>query len=419
VFRNNKGEVLYVGKAVKLRNRVASYFQNSKDLADKTRTMVSQISSIEITVVVSDLEALLLEANLIKKYNPKYNVRLRDGKNYPLIRITKKAKFPSVLTARRMEDKNSLYFGPYPNSSAMYRVLKLLRRIFPFQSTINHLPKKCLYYHIGLCPCIAAMIKEHPDAEERLIHEYKKTINHAIDFLNGKTKKVIKELKAERNTASKEENFESAAKIQKQIDAIHYICQPIHKPFEYEINPNLRSDLRDIELSELQNILEKYGIKIDYPYRIECYDNSNIQGTSPVSSMVVLTDGEIDKSQYRKFKVKKTVGPNDFDTMKEVLQRRLAHDEWPLPQLIIVDGGKGQVSAAGEILHAYARKIPLIGLAKREETIITSDLKEIHLPRSSKALQLVMRIRDEAHRFAVTYHRKLRSKNSLPPRYSI
>lgn len=413
VFKNNAGEILYVGKALRLRNRVSSYFQNQNDLAEKTKAMVLQVATIETTVVESELEALLLEANLIKKYSPKFNVRLRDGKNYPLIQITKRAKFPAVVTARKIEDKQSIYFGPYPSSSAMYHVLKLLRRIFPFHSTRNHLPRTCLYYHIGLCPCIPAVIK-HADSvhAEESIKEYKKTIRHIVDFLNGKTKKVLKDLEKERDNASKTEQFEHAAKLQKQIDAIIYVCQPIHKPFEYEINPNLRSDLRHGELRELQEILVKNGLLIDFPSRIECYDNSNIQGTNPVSSMVVLINGEIDKSQYRKFKIKKIIGPNDFDTMKEVLERRLKHTEWPFPQLIVVDGGKGQVSAAKNVLQQF--QIPLIGLAKREETIITSDLKEIHLPKSTKALQLIMKIRDEAHRFAITFHRSLRSKNSLP-----
>lgn len=400
-----------MGKAVKLRNRVASYFQNSNDFAGKTRAMVSQIATIDVTLVVSELEALLLEANLIKKYSPKFNVRLRDGKNYPLIRITQKAQFPAVITARKTEDKKSLYFGPYPSSSAMYRVLKILRRVFPFHSTMNHPTRLCLYYHIGLCPCIPAFVTGSQG--KQLQTEYKKTVRHIIDFLNGKTKKVIKDLEAERNKLSKEENFEQAAKIQKQIDSINYISQPFHRPFEYEINPNLRYDLRHQELSELQNILGTHGVDIDFPRRIECYDNSNIQGTNPVSSMVVLTDGEIDKSQYRKFRIRKITVPNDFETMKQVLQRRLSHNEWPLPQLFIIDGGKGQVSSAIEILHSYKREIPVIGLAKREEIIITSDFKEIQLSKSSKVLHLLMRIRDEAHRFAINYHRNLRSKNAL------
>lgn len=222
--------------------------------------------------------------------------------------------------------------------------------------------------------------------------------------------KVIRDLEKERDMASNEEAYEKAARAQKQIDAIYTITHPVRKPFEYETNPNLRSDVRQLEMEALQKILGEHGVHIDLPERIECYDNSNIQGTNPTSSMVVLTNGEIDKSQYRKFKIKTVKGPNDFASMQEVFNRRLNHPDWPLPQLFIVDGGKGQISSALEVLVKRNVTIPLIGLAKREETIITSDFTEITLPKNSPALQLVMRIRDEAHRFAITFHRRLRSK---------
>ncbi len=411
LFLDGNNTILYVGKAKQLKNRVSSYFANRNILTGKTKILVEQIKKIKIVIVESELESLLLEANLIKKHQPKYNIKLTDGKAYPLIRITAKQEFPAVLTARKMEDAASLYFGPYPNTKAMRMVLRLLRRIFPFQSVLHHQPKTCLYYHIGLCPCVSALSNEENK------RAYKKTITHIIHFLEGKTKKVIKDLEKERNESSKLEHFEKAFGVQKQIDAIEIITHPFHKPFEYETNPNLRTDLRMQEMKELQTILATKNIFIDLPERIECYDISNIQGTNATGSMVVLTNGEIDSSQYRKFKIQ-TSGPNDFAMMAEMLTRRLKHVEWTYPQLFIVDGGKGQISAALEVLKNFyseessqqAKTIPLIGLAKREETIITSDFQEIHLPKSSQALQLVMRIRDEAHRFAVTYHKKLRGK---------
>jgi len=397
--------VLYVGKAKQLKNRVSSYFSNPALLSGKTKVLVGQVKKIKIIQVESELEALLLEATLIKKFQPKYNIRLTDGKAYPMIRITIKQHFPAILTARRIEDKKSLYFGPYPSSSSMRMVLRYLRRIFPYISTENHAKKPCFYHHIGLCPCTPAF----PTKEN--IRAYQRVAHHIVDFLDGgKTTKVIADLEKERNMASKQEQYEKAASIQKQINAIMLITHPVRKPFEYETNPNLRSDVRMAELEELQKILAGHGVQIPLPLRIECYDNSNIQGTNPTSSMVVLTNGEIDKSQYRKFKIRTVKGPNDFDSMKEVLTRRLNHAEWPLPDLFIVDGGKGQISAAMEVLEAREIEIPLVGLAKREETIITSDFKEIVLSKSSPALQLVMRIRNEAHRFAITFHRKLRSK---------
>lgn len=348
-----------------------------------------------------------MEANLIKKHKPKYNIRLTDGKAYPLIRITNKDIYPAVMTARRPDDKKSIYFGPYPNSTALRSVLRFLRKTFGYQSTANHQKTVCLYNHIGLCPC--ASIYKTPEAQK----EYKKTITHIVDFLNGKTKKVLKELEKERDSFAKNEFFEKAAQIQKQIDQIVYITQPTHKPFEYETNPNLKTDLRMQEMQSLQQILSNHGLNINLPRRIECYDNSNIQGSSPTSSMVVLTDGEIDKSQYRKFKIRTVKGPNDFASMQEVLSRRFRHPEWPMPDLLIVDGGKGQISSAAKVLDELELNIPLVGLAKREETIITPDFKEVRLKKSDPALKLAMRVRDEAHRFAIIFHRKLRSKNTF------
>ena len=421
-FLDDNGEVLYVGKAKDLRNRVSSYFQNKETLIGKTRILVEQIKQIRTTIVESELESLLLEAALIKKYNPKYNIRLTDGKAYPLIRLTAKAEFPAVLTARRVEDAKSLYFGPYPSAGSMRSVLHILRRIFPFQSVLNHPKRKCLYNHLGLCPCPPLFTTNSQRKE------YKKTIHHIAKFLDGDIKDVVRELEKERDTYAESEAYEKAQKVQKQLDDIARVTQPFTDPFEYVTNPNLREDMRQKEMEDLQRVLRNKNVFIELPTRIECYDNSNIQGTNPVASMVVLTNGEIDKSQYRKFKIRSVTGPDDFASMKEVFTRRLKHTEWPLPQLFIVDGGKGQVSVAKEILNDYFKRhpellsagrqdasgsLPLIGLAKRMETIITSDLEEIHIPKSSPALQLVMRIRDEAHRFAITFHRKLRSQNSF------
>jgi len=445
-FFDKAGNILYVGKAKNLRSRVSSYFTPGADLFGKTRLLVEQVKKIKVIVVESEFESLLLEANLIKKFSPKYNIRLTDGKAYPLIRITIHNIYPAVLTARRIDDEKSLYFGPFPNAGAMRMVLRTIRRIFPFQSVLNHPKRICLYHHLGLCPCVPAFEKNDSDSPPKQSNSgpspramYKKNVRHIVNFLEGDTKKVLKELEKERSILSTDEHFEDAAKIQKQIDAITEIIHPFHKPFEYETNPNLRTDLRTREMEDLQRVLVKNNQKVNLPRRIECYDNSNFQGSNPTSSMVVLTDGEIDKSQYRKFKIKTVIGPNDFASMEEVLRRRLNHPEWPYPDLIIVDGGKGQVSAAKKALSSlrggydeaisnarsprdFSREksarddekyIPLIGLAKREEIIITSDLKEIILPKRSPALQLVMRIRDEAHRFAITYHRKLRSKNFI------
>lgn len=402
------GEILYVGKARNLKNRVASYFRGGKGLGEKTRAMVSQITLIQIHIVESELDALLLEANLVKKHAPKFNIRLTDGKAYPLIRITKGDMYPKVLIARRPDDTKSVYFGPFPNSGAMKMVLKIVRRIFPYQSVNNHPKRVCLYHHLGLCPCPPVF-----DSAE-LQKEYKRNIRHLMLFLEGKRNEVQKDLEKERDIYTKSEQFEQAQKIQKQIDAIASVTQATRKPFEYEMNPNLRNDLRQQELTELAYHLRQVGVDAGDIRKIECYDISNISGTNAVGSLIVFVDGEKDSSQYRRFKISKDIiGPNDFAMMQEVLRRRLKHDEWPLPDLFVVDGGKGQISSAKQALDQAGITIPLVGLAKRNEIIITSDFRQIILPKRSPALQLMQRIRNEAHRFAITYHKKLRAKAFL------
>jgi len=404
LFLNQKNEVLYVGKAKNLKKRVRSYFTNLDKLGPKTKVLVSKTKKIKTITVASEIEALLLEANYIKKYKPKYNTRLTDGKAYPLIRITIKDKYPKVLIVRKADYKNSIYFGPFPNSSALMLVLKTVRRIFPFQSAANHPKRPCLYYHLGLCPC--------PDLF--FVNEYRKNINYIIDFLKGKTKKVIKDLEIERGRLSKLEEFEKASNIQKKIDAIAYITNPAYKQFDYKTNLNLTQDVFDSQLSSLRYLLSQNGIHAEKLERIECYDISNTSGTNATGSLVVLTNGENDSSQYRRFKIKNLPNspnlPNDFAMMQQVISRRLNHAEWQMPDLIIVDGGKGQISSALKALKEKNIQIPVIGLAKKQETIITSNFKEILLPKDSEALKLVMKIRDEAHRFAITYHRKLRTK---------
>ncbi len=461
VYLDKNGTVIYVGKAKDLKSRVSSYFVKSANLGAKTQVLVSQIDKINITIVESELEALLLEAFYIKKYNPKYNIKLTDNKQYLKIRITINDDYPKVLLSRREDDKNSLYFGPYPSSGALKLVLKTMRRIFPFVSTPNHPKRICLYNHLGLCPC--PPVNDTPELRK----EYKKNIKGIIRMLEGESKKIMTELEKERDKASKTEDFERALIFQKRINAMSLITTPFHKPFEYDVNPNLREDKRQQELDGLMTILNEQGMGLEKLERIECYDMSNIQGTNAVGSMVVFVNGEKESSQYRKFKIKRQWDnrpkkdlPNDFAMMQEVLKRRLKHDDWNMPDLIIVDGGKGQVSSALVALVECGMSIPLVGLAKREETIVVPTLggmqggekgsidsdtpmvrtyqellnlrfagtnseknktiivneenfTEISLPKNSPSLFLIQRLRNEAHRFAITYHRKLRSKAAL------
>lgn len=477
VYLDKSGNVLYVGKAKDLKSRVSSYFVKGAQLGTKTKVMVSQIDKINITIVESELEALLLEAFYIKKYNPKYNIRLTDNKSYIKIRITVKDEYPKVLLARRDEYPDSVYYGPFPSSNAVKLVLKTIRRVFPFVSVRNHPKRICLYNHLGLCPC-------PPMFDSPVLKAtYRKNIRGIIRILEGQSKRIMTELEKERDTFSKKEEFEKALQIQKKINALSLITTPYHQPFEYDSNPNLRVDIRQEELDGLMEVLNQHGFHLTKLRRIECYDISNIQGTHAVGSMVVFINGEKESSQYRKFRIRrewdptssrlrgarKTELPNDFAMMKEVLKRRLNHDEWDMPDLIIVDGGKGQVTSAMEAMAQSGLAIPLVGLAKREETIIVPLLRhsgeeerrlqnpdsgharmtehlpqvstyqellnlrfaglpneknktiivneenftEISLPKNSKPSFLIQRLRNEAHRFAITYHRKLRSKNAL------
>ncbi len=408
MFLDQAGEVLYVGKAKNLRKRVSSYFTKGNNLGPKTQILVSKIDKVRTVRADSELESFLLEANLIKKYFPRYNSRLTDGKSYPYIKITKEAA-PKVLFTRRETDKESTYFGPFPNAGDLKVVLKLIRRVFPYQSVQNHPNKFCLYNHIGLCPC-PPMFKSDEEFKK-----YKKNIGYLIKFFKGETKKIIKDLEKDRELLSKEERFEEAGLVQKQIDSIKLITSPRNTPFEYEINPNLRHDLRSKETDELLEALKKGGVNIDSVERIECYDISNITGKHATGSMVTFINGERASNYYRRFQIKRPprVVPNDYAMMQEVIKRRFGHPEWGRPDLLLIDGGKGQVSSVNKALFEIGEEVPVIGIAKREETIITSDLKEIKLPKSSKALHLITRIRDEAHRFAITYHRKLRAKYFL------
>ncbi len=437
---------MYVGKAKNLKSRVSSYFVNSTLLGEKTKALVAQIHRIQVVIVESELESLLLEAFYIKKYEPRYNVRMTDGKSYPLIRITIKDDYPKVLFARHSDDPKSLYFGPYPNSGSVKLVLKMIRKVFPFQSVPHHPKRICLYHHLGLCPCPPVF------ASPEFKKEYRKNIRNIIRLLEGQSKKILKEMERERNTLSKKEAFEDAQILQQRIQALQYITQPFHQPLEYDINPNLRTDTRTKELDDLRKILNHNGYQIENPiHKIECYDISHIQGTHTTASLVVSIDGERETSLYRRFKIRLEKTPDDFASMREVLTRRLKHTEWDYPDLLIVDGGKGQVSAALDVFKKNNINIPLIGLAKRIETIVIplqhplvhqlnnavpstqkesrgawildqvqndnrhrfnakTHFREVVIPHSVGAIKLLQRIRDEAHRFAITYHRNLRSK---------
>lgn len=396
IFKDSSAKVLYVGKAVDLYHRVLSYFSNSSIGSGKVKlgTLVDKIAAVETIVVESELEALILEANLIKKYLPPFNVRLTDDKDYLYIGVTKE-NFPQVITLRKKDLKVAKkYWGPFPSSRTVRDTLKLLRKVFPWCSNPPKF-RACFYYHLGLCPgvCVGLISKE----------DYKKIINRFSKFLEGKKNKLISQLIHEMEEAAREQKFEQAAKAKRMIDGIAYLIQP-NRVHMYLENPNFLQEETKLALRQLQRDLRLKKL----PERIEAYDISNIGGKEAVGSMVVLTDGEIDKSQYRKFKIHISGKPNDVAMMREMVRRRLTHENWQAPDLIIVDGGRGQANGARLETGNLKLEIPVFGLAKRMEWLYPTQGEVIKLKKSSLALKLLQKLRDEAHRFAISYHRKWR-----------
>ncbi|MFI5241082.1 MAG: UvrB/UvrC motif-containing protein [Microgenomates group bacterium] len=413
-----KGAAIYIGKAINLQRRVSSYFDINLEV--KTNRMVAEADSLSFIKVTSELEALLLEAKLINVNQPKYNSISKDDKHPLYIRITKE-EYPRIVTARKIEqDQDSLaFFGPFPSSKNVFTVLRSLRRNFHYSD--HKLGKRaCLYSHIGLCdPCPNEInsIKD-PKLKSDLKNEYIKSIRTVKSILSGNIEKVKKELYHEMDRYSKEQDFEIAADLRDKIQGLEYITQPkIPTDFFLE-NPNLTQDLREKELKGLLSSIKEYFPKLKQLERIECFDIAHLAGSSPTASMVTFIDGDAEKSFYRHFKIKVAKGGDDYSSLSEVAKRRKNHlDTWGKPDLIIVDGGKGQVTA---FLDVFEERIPIIGLAKRFETLVIpqrKDEKIIFIEKrvgKGEVLNIIQRIRDEAHRFARRYHHKLMSKNIIP-----
>lgn len=414
IYKDASDSILYVGKAIDLYHRVASYFNKSSSTA-KTSALVKLIASVETIVVESELEALILEANLIKKFKPPYNTKLTDDKDYLYIAVTKET-YPKVITARVTQlTQAKKYFGPFPSATTTRNTLRQLRWVFPWcsnppKSGYLHRPgfldatgvaktwhQPCFYYHLGLCPgpCIGKI--SQPD--------YQKIISRFIKFMDGKKDELVDELTREMNRRSEGQQYEQAAKIKKMLDGVNYLTQT-NKVEAYLENPNFLQDQNRVSLEDLKRDLSLPNL----PERIEAYDISNLQGREATGSMVVLTGGEIDKSQYRRFKIRMENKPNDVGMHQEMMRRRLNHREWPLPQLFLIDGGRGQVRAAESELKAKSINLPIYGLAKRMEWLYPPEGEVIKLPKRSLSLRLLQKIRDESHRFAIIYHRKLRNR---------
>jgi excinuclease ABC subunit C len=397
IYRNSAGEIIYVGKAINLKKRVSQYFQRDDALGPKTKSLVSQIASIETKTVNSEIEALILESSLIKKYHPKYNSQLRDNKSYLYICISK-LKIPIVFTAHSSNlPTHADIYGPFPDGSSVKSLLKTIRRLFPFRSVEKHPKTLCLYCHLGLCP--------GPNPDFKTYHQ---NITKIKKILNGHFKSLLISLNKEMKIASKSENFEKALILKNQINSLNYIVSGWHNLKNLYADISLPEDKQSQAIESLETTLRPY-LNIKDIHRIECFDISQMGTNYFVGSMVVWQNGDIDKSEYKKFKIRSKATPDDQFMMKEVVYRRLQHPGWGTPDLILVDGGKPQVSAISSITD-----IPLIGLAKRIETIIIKKADswvEINLPSRSEALLLLERLRNEAHRFANRYRKELMSKS--------
>jgi excinuclease ABC subunit C len=546
LMKDAKGTILYVGKAVNLRARVRSYFHASAAYSPKIQRLVAGIADVDFIVTASELEALILESNLIKRHRPKYNVRLKDDKRYPYIKVTWQEAFPKVLIVRRMEQDGARYFGPFTAAWAVQQTLHTLRPVFPYltcnRTITGQDERACLYLDIGRClgPCIGAASKE----------EYRAMIDGLCRFLEGKADEIVADLESKMQAASEQWDFEEAATYRDQLDAIKrvierqkivsaamanqdviafaradgdacvqvffirhgrligreyfvldgtaeeadaevvssfvkqfydeaaYVPPEILLPQEIDealviqewlrtrrgnkvvLRVPRRGHKRDLVEMAAENAaetlthlraqwlidegkqaqalaeLQKHLGLEQPPNRIECYDISTTQGVATTGSMVVFVKGVPRKSDYRRFRIRTVEGTDDYASMQEMLRRRFCHVAEPesetrrapgskesswslLPDLLVVDGGKGQLNVALEVLDEFGLRdqVPAVGLAKQEEEIFLPDRSEsIRLPRTSEGLYLMQRIRDEAHRFAITYHRKLRGKQTVVSR---
>ncbi len=388
IFKDAQGKIIYVGKAKSLKKRVQSYFR--RFLATKTQLMVAKIADIEYKLCQTESLALILEASLIHKYTPRYNVSLRDNKSFPLVKITHE-DFPIVCITRKRVADGSHYFGPYTSAGLLREALRIIRKYFPYRSCEKMTQEARMYHKIGLAPAL--------DDENK--KEYAKTIENICLILEGKTETLIKKLSQEMNLKSKEQKFEEAAKIRDQIEALSVMSESAGHYSRKE------------ELEDLKNLLRLAKL----PERIEAFDISNIYGKEATGSMVSFYKGLPDKDNYRRFRIKSVETIDDYKMLAEVVGRRYSgslREELALPDLILIDGGKSHLSVADKELGKSGLRIPLASIAKGRENIYTRGEKDpIKLDTDTPALNLIRRIRDEAHRFAVSYHHLLRRKKII------
>lgn len=412
-FKDLNGKIIYIGKAINLKKRIFSYFKGKTDSA-KNDLIRKFTKSIEIIELEGELEALILEAKLINFFKPKYNVIWKDDKSYVYIKITKDI-YPRILVSRRNEDAKVI-FGPFPSANITRKIIVFLRTIFPFCNQSPNIKRVCFYNHLDLCnPCPAQIIKTKGIQRINLTKDYLSNINNNQRLLEGKSKTLLTSLESNMLKLANDYNFEEAAELRDKITNLKKLIRINNfNPEAYFSTPNLNFQKAKLERDNLKEILSQY-IKITKNIRtIECYDISNISGKLATGSLVRFKDGFPDKSNYRRFRINLLNTPNDFKMLKEVFERRFKRIDWPLPDLIMVDGGALQLQVLLNALMTFKLQIPAISLAKRfEEIYVYSNNKYniLKLEKNSLALNLFMRIRDEAHRFAITYHRILRLKN--------
>ncbi|MEO6513055.1 MAG: excinuclease ABC subunit UvrC [Candidatus Saccharimonadales bacterium] len=419
--KDASGVIIYVGKAAVLRNRVRQYFQKSRLRDPKTDALVSEIADTDWMIVESEIEALFLEAEMIRRYMPRYNILLRDDKAMSYIRIDYESDYPTVGTTRRPLDDGARYYGPYSSTLAIRQALKLLRRIFPYATRqIAGQKRATLHYHLGLDPGL--------EEGKTSLGDYRANLRKLMAVIEGRRVTIEREIEKDMKRAAKTQDFEAAAKLRNQL----YLLQNLTRQVIFSDKEFLDIS-KDHALAELVNLLSIEH----FPRRIEGYDISHMSGTNVVASMVVFTNGVSDKREYRKFKTRIDHN-NDFFNMHETLSRRLSEKNlkaWGKPSLVLIDGGKGQLDAAIRARDDQGcEKLPFIGLAKREEQIViakgrsnvtlneqvlhklggyiteSDDFILVNVPHSTNLIKLLQRIRDESHRFAVSYHSVLKTK---------
>ncbi|HSX44902.1 MAG TPA: excinuclease ABC subunit UvrC [Candidatus Saccharimonadales bacterium] len=415
------GEIIYVGKAARLNNRVRQYFQRSRARDPKTEALVSEIADLDWVEVETELDALFLEAEMVRRYMPRYNILLRDDKSMVYIRIDYDSDYPTVSTTRRPLDDGARYFGPYLSTLSVRTALKLLRRAFPFATRQTPGQKRAsLHYHLGLDPGL--------ESHKTSLEDYRANLRKLISYIEGNRTQIIKDLEKDMNKYARAKDFEAAAKVRNQLFALQNLTKQVVFSDKEFLDIS-----KDHALTELVDLLRLAAV----PRRIEGYDISHMQGSDVVASMVVFTNGASNKTEYRKFKTKQNKN-DDFYNMHETMTRRLSErntKKWGLPDLVLIDGGKGQLDAAlrarDESGHS---QISFIGLAKREEQIVVHKTKSyvdvneeilhklggfrtdsedfvlLNLPHSTNLIKLLQRIRDESHRFAVSYHSTLKGQ---------